>query len=164
MSEAWIQVSTLVAVPLAEAFHVFTDEVDAWWRRGPRFRFRAERDGMLRFEPGKPGRLVEVFDETAGDVVEVGHIHAWEPPARVVFSFRPRAFAPDETTEVEVRFSEEGEATRVTVVHRGFEELRDDHPVRHGMDPRSFHDMQAVWWADQLFALQRLGAAKGAPR
>ena len=42
----------------------FTDEIDLWWRRGPRFRFLTESEGTLRFEPGAGRRLVET---AAGD-------------------------------------------------------------------------------------------------
>lgn len=74
-----VTVTTKVAVDPATAFRVFTEEVDAWWRRGPRYRFRPGRDGVMRFEPGAGGRLVEVYDEAAGDVFEVGRVLAWEP-------------------------------------------------------------------------------------
>src|SRR5690606_39228748 len=57
-----VRVTTIVPVDPALAFALFTDEVDAWWRRGPRYRFG---DGALRFEPPPRGRLVEVYDEAA---------------------------------------------------------------------------------------------------
>lgn len=31
-------VSVLVAVPPADAFAIFTTEIDLWWRQGPKFR------------------------------------------------------------------------------------------------------------------------------
>ena len=35
--KAQVKVSTLVAVSPAEAFRVFTEEVDLWWKRSMRF-------------------------------------------------------------------------------------------------------------------------------
>ena len=32
------RVSVLVRVPPEQAFRVFTEEIDAWWRRGPEYR------------------------------------------------------------------------------------------------------------------------------
>jgi len=41
-----------------EAFEVFTREIDAWWKRGPRYRFAS---GALRFE----GRVVKIDERRA---------------------------------------------------------------------------------------------------
>ena len=49
----------MVAVDCERAFEVFTAEVDAWWRRGPRFRWCPERDGVMQFEPFVGGRFYE---------------------------------------------------------------------------------------------------------
>jgi len=35
--------TTFVAVDPADAFEVFTSEIDQWWGRGPRFRFGKQR-------------------------------------------------------------------------------------------------------------------------
>jgi hypothetical protein len=149
-----IAVTTVVAVSPKDAFEIFTREVDAWWRRGPRFRWNPERDGVLRFEPGVGGRLVEVYDEAQGQVFEVGRVRAWEPGERLVFGFRARSFEPDQDTEVEVRFEAVPEGTRVSVEHRGWEALPEGHPARHGMDATAFRSMMDVWWGDQLHALR----------
>ena len=53
-----VRVTTVVAVEPAEAFELFTADVDLWWRRGPRFRADGGRPSVLRFEPGVGGRLV----------------------------------------------------------------------------------------------------------
>jgi uncharacterized protein YndB with AHSA1/START domain len=156
-----IRVSTRVEVDADTAFRIFTEEVDAWWRTGPRFRWHGERDGTVRFEPGEGGRFLEVYDEEAGDAFEVGRIQVWDPPKRLVFTFRARVFAPGESTEVEVRFEPSGGATDVTVEHRGWDALRDDHPVRHGMDVSAFSDMMGVWWADLLTSARRRAAERG---
>jgi hypothetical protein len=67
------RVTTFVAVEPAAAFAVFTEEIDAWWRRGPRF-----RHGAVHLEPGTGGRLLE----SGGDrVVELARVLVWEPGA-----------------------------------------------------------------------------------
>jgi uncharacterized protein YndB with AHSA1/START domain len=147
-----IRVTTRVAVDPQTAFEVFTGEVDAWWCRGPRFRWAPGRGGRLRFEPGVGGRLVEDRADGGGDAFEVGRVLAWEPGARLVFEFRARSFEPGQVTEVEVRFEAEGDGTRVSVEHRGWERLPRDHPARHGMDDGAFADMMRVWWLDLLGA------------
>ena len=50
-----------VAVPPEEAFRVFTQEVDLWWRRGRRFRNAPGEQGIVCIEPGVGGRLFESF-------------------------------------------------------------------------------------------------------
>ncbi len=162
MSDA-IRVSTRVAVDPDAAFRLFTDEVDEWWRRGPRFRWNPQRDGVVRFEGGEGGRFVEVYDEASEDAFEVGRIEVWDPPKRLVFTFRARAFAPGESTEVEVRFEPAGpagETTDVTVEHRGWDALREDHPARHALDASAFSDMMGVWWADLLTSARQRAAAQ----
>jgi uncharacterized protein YndB with AHSA1/START domain len=157
-----VTVTTVVAVPPAEAFRLFTGEVDAWWGRGPRFRFGPSGDGTLRFEPGVGGRLVEEFaDGTPPHVV--GRITAWEPGRRLVFGFRARTFAPGGTTEVEVLFAREGRATRVTVHHRGWAAVPADEPWRRGWTGGAFATVLGAWWGEQVARLRR-GAETGAGR
>src|SRR5207245_1054892 len=113
-----VTVTTVVEVDPRTAFDVFTKEVGTWWRRDPRYRFDPERNGIMRFEPGAGGRLVEVHDQKSGEGFEVGRVLVWEPGARLVFEFRARAFAPGERTEVDVRFEPAGSGrTRLTLEH-----------------------------------------------
>jgi uncharacterized protein YndB with AHSA1/START domain len=150
-----VTVTTVVDVDPATAFDVFTREIDVWWKRAPRYRFDAERSGSMRFEAGVGGRLLEVHDEAAADVFEVGRILAWEPGARLVFEWRGRGFRPGECTEVEVRFEPAGGATRLTLEHRGWDRLPPDHPARFGFTGLAFADMIGLWWADLLVAMRR---------
>ncbi len=154
MSADSASVTTVVAVDPATAFEVFTEEVDAWWKRGPRFRWRPEREGTLRFEPGVGGRLVEVYDEAGEDVFEVGRVLVWKPADRLVFEFRAREFRAGEITEVEVRFEAVDQGTRVSVEHRGWDSLPAGHPVRHGLEGPAFRSMMGLWWADLLGAVR----------
>jgi uncharacterized protein YndB with AHSA1/START domain len=154
-----------VRVPIADAFDVFTREIDLWWRQGPRFRIAGRRRGQLSFEPGVGGRLFETVELDAGPrVFEVGTILAWDPPARLVFEWRGVNFAKDESTRVEVTFRAAGESTLVTVRHTGFAALRPDHPARHGLEAAAFSRMIGLWWADLMSALREHVASRSATR
>ena len=65
-----IKVTSAVAVDPATAFRIFTEEIDAWWRRGPAFRGVLSDGGAMRFEPGVGGRLVE--SDPDGEEFEIG--------------------------------------------------------------------------------------------
>lgn len=147
--------SASVLVPLAPsaAFAAFTQDVDAWWKRGPAYRIRG--DGPLRFEPGIGGRFVQVVDPATGEEWELGRIRVWEPGSRLVFDYRVPNFAADESTEVEVRFEARAGGTWVTVIHRGWEGLPQGHPARHGLGDAEVVRERAGWWMRQLRSLRR---------
>ena len=70
-----------VALPPDEAFRVFTEEVDLWWRRGRRFRNAPGEAGIVRIEPGPGGRLFESFTvEGTEHVVQMGHTLRFRHP------------------------------------------------------------------------------------
>lgn len=149
------KVSVAVAVPPSEAFRVFTEEIELWWRRGPRFRAAGNRRGIIRLEPGVGGRLFESFDGEHGPrVVQTGEVTCWEPPSRLVLQWRNVNFAPEERTEVEVRFAQARSGTEVTVIHRGWSTIRPDHPARHGQAVEAFVRMNGMWWGDLMTALR----------
>ncbi len=154
--------SVLVAVAQDEAFRIFTEEIDQWWRRGPQFRVAGKRRGIIHLEPGVGGRLFESFESpgtTAGArVLETGRVTAWDPPKRVAFEWRAVNFAPHEKTEVEVVFEPSPSGTLVTVTHQGWSKIRPDHPVRHGLEVAPFIGMMGMWWGKLLSSL-RLHAA-----
>ncbi|HYT27176.1 MAG TPA: bleomycin resistance protein, partial [Actinomycetota bacterium] len=72
-----------VAVDPPTAFSAFTQEMDLWWVRGPINFFDASRAVAMTCEPGVGGRLLEVYDEAAGDALELGRITVWQPGERV---------------------------------------------------------------------------------
>ncbi len=150
-----VTVSIEVAVTPAVAFDVFTEDVDAWWQRGPRYRFLPPYAGVLRLERGVGGRLLHLRDADDADPFVVGHVQVWEPPERLVFSWRLPNFAPHQTTEVELRFEPVTEGTRVTLTHRGWDGVPDAHPARHGHVGRAFVLFKGHWWADVLGAAKR---------
>jgi uncharacterized protein YndB with AHSA1/START domain len=149
------RVSVLVEVPPEEAFRVFTEEIDQWWRRGLAYRVAGKRRGIIHLEPRVGGRLFESFESGGSTrVVETGRVTVWEPPERLVFEWRAVNFAPSEKTEVEVSFAESPSGTLVTVTHRGWAAIRPDHPARHGHDVEAFIRMMGLWWGDLVTSLR----------
>lgn len=132
------------------AFQAFVEEIGAWWRPNLLFQTTPRAPGRLAFEPGEGGRLTETLAN--GKVFEIGRILVWEPPARLVFSWRQASFPPDLKTEVEVRFEPVGEQTRVSVEHRGFDQVPADSAARHGFPDSALLMRLAEWWRTLLEA------------
>ena len=153
-------VTVFVDVSPADAFDVFTTEIDLWWRRGPAYRVAGKQPGVLHLEPRLGGRI---FEEYGGgtQVHEVGTITVWAPPAQLAFEWRSITFVPGETTWVDVRFVASGTGTRVTLEHRGWAAIRGDHPVRHGKPSGRFLGELGMWWAGLLRALSEQAAGRG---
>lgn len=149
-----VYVALRVKAAPERAFQAFVEEIGDWWRPNVLFATTPRAPGRLAFEPGEAGRLVETLD--GGKVFEIGRIRVWEPPERLVFSWRQASFPPDLATEVEVRFEAVGEETRVSVEHRGFAAVPADSVARHGFPDAALLARLAEWWRAQL---ERLGAA-----
>jgi uncharacterized protein YndB with AHSA1/START domain len=148
-------VTVFVAVPPEAAFDVFTREIDLWWRQGPRYRIAKRQRGQLNFEPGLGGRLFETFEGSSGTrTFEVGRVTAWDPPGRLELEWRGVNFKPGETTFVTVLFGPSRGGTLVTVRHRGWSALRDDHPARHGLVGPEMSRMIGMWWGELLTSLR----------
>jgi uncharacterized protein YndB with AHSA1/START domain len=112
MSRTSVTASVDVRVDPQTAFRLFTEEIDAWWARGPINFYNAKRAVAMRFEPGVGGRFLEVYDDTKDDVLEIGRITVWEPGRRLLY----RMSLDD--TEVEVLFNAIPDGTRVQVEQR----------------------------------------------
>jgi uncharacterized protein YndB with AHSA1/START domain len=128
----------------ARAFATFTEEIGQWWRPNGLFQFTRGRSGVLSFEPGSNGRLIETYED--GTVFVIGEVRAWDPPHRLVVTWRQKSFAPDQSTELHVRFEEAGEQTRVTVEHFGWDTIPQGHAARHGFPLVTFQLRFAEWW------------------
>src|SRR6478752_7190272 len=109
-----VYVALRVKATPERAFQAFVEEIGAWWRPSPLFE-TTPRPGVLSFEPGEGGRLIET--RAGGKMFEIGVIRAWEPPRRLVFSWRQANFPLELHTEVEVCFEAVGDETRVSVEH-----------------------------------------------
>jgi len=148
------RVMVLVEVEPREAFRVFTEEIELWWRHGLKYRIGRERS-VLHLEPKLGGRLLETFHTKSGErTKETGRITVWEPPERLVLEWRAVNFTGDEKTEVEVLFEPSASGTRVTLEHRGWSRIRPDHPVRHGEAPSAFIARMGLWWGELLSSLR----------
>jgi uncharacterized protein YndB with AHSA1/START domain len=148
-----IEVTTVVSADPESTFRYFTEEVDQWWMGGRRGRAAPSGNSRIELEPEVGGRLVEIFEPPDVGSFEFGRVLSWEPGRRLVLEFRFVAFQEGETTEVEVSFEPVARGTRVTIEHRGFEQLAADHPVRHELEGAAFQAMMGGWWADQLTAV-----------
>ncbi len=144
-------VSLRVKVSRERAFKVFTEEIGSWWRPNALFPLTPSGDGALSFEPGAGGRLIAALP--SGTIYEAGRILVWAPGERIVFTFRPATFAPDQATEVEVRFDPVGDETRVTVSHRGWDAIPAAHAARHGFPLMVFQQRLAEFWRERLRAI-----------
>lgn len=152
---AKIAVSIRLKVPPDKAFELFTRDVDLWWQKGPKYRQQLGEGGRMAFEPGEGGRLVELYD--GGREFEIGRILVWQPGERLSFVWRLSNFTPDQSTEVDIRFTPVAEGTRLTLEHRGWETLPADHPAHHGQDLMRSQLLRARWWDEQLEALRDSG-------
>ncbi len=115
-TEPTVRKTLVVEAPAARAFEVFTDPIGAWWPLGTHARSTelAETAILQGREGGRASRRRRDADEA-----DWGRVLVWEPPRRVVFTWE----ITQPATEVEVRFTPEGDATRVDLEHRGWERL-----------------------------------------
>ena len=112
---ASVRVTVYVAVDPDTAFKAFTEEIDAWYVRGPHT--LPPRSVGIRFETWLGGRLLAVRD--GDEVDEMGRVTVWEPGRRLEFVDR-------RGTTVEVTFELVGDETKVVLEHRGLEKLRPE--------------------------------------
>jgi len=103
-----------------EAFRVFTEDAMSWWPVATHSIHETVRE--IVFEPGEGGEVYEV--STAGEKGHWATVTGWDPPARLVLAWNILE-RPGEQTEVEVRFTPEGDGTRIELEHRGWEALAE---------------------------------------
>jgi uncharacterized protein YndB with AHSA1/START domain len=147
-----VLLATRVNATPARAFAAFTEEIGQWWRPNGLFQFTPRRDGILSFEPGAKGRLIETYDD--GTIFVIGQMRVWDPPHRLVVSWRQATFSADQDTELHVRFDEVGKQTRITVEHFGWDAIPQGHAARHGFPLPAFQLRFAEWWQSLLANLR----------
>lgn len=162
MTRARVQVALRVRASPGRTFEVFTREIGNWWRPNGLFRFTAGRPGVLTFEPGEGGRLVERL--TDGSEFEIGRITIWRPPTELAFGWRQESFDAGQETQVRVRFEPVGEETRITVEHFGWDTVPQEHAARHGFPLQIFQLRHGEWWRELLGSLDERLAAKAPKR
>jgi uncharacterized protein YndB with AHSA1/START domain len=144
-------VSLRVKATPQEAFDVFTQEIGVWWRPNELFQLTPRGDGVLRFDGGENGRLLTTLAN--GTEFEIGRVTAWAPGERLAFTWRQATFALDQATHVEVTFEEIGDETRITVEHRGWDTIPQEHVARHTFPLHVFHMRQGEHWRALLASL-----------
>jgi uncharacterized protein YndB with AHSA1/START domain len=122
--EAVVKTVTVACTP-EEAFRYFTADFSVWWPVGTHsvIAYASEfkdRPAAVVFEARVGGRILE--RARSGEEHVWGRVLAWEPPARVVFSFHPGRDDKEAQT-VEVTFSPTPEGARVALIHSGWEKL-----------------------------------------
>jgi uncharacterized protein YndB with AHSA1/START domain len=146
-----VLVALRIAAPAGRVFTAFTTEIGQWWRPNGLFELNGRSDGTLTIEEGVGGRVTESYPD--GTHFEVGHVRTWDPPERLVFSWRAASFPPGRETEVHVRFEDVDGGTRVVVEHFGWDAIPQEHAARHGFPLLPFQQRLAEWWQALLDTL-----------
>ena len=108
----------------AHAFAVWTERFGQWWPRGHSV---SGDPAAVVLEPWVGGRL---FERTAdGDELEWGEITVWSPPDRSGYLWHLRRDRSEATDVVITFVGIAGGATRVEIVHSGWERLGDEGPA-----------------------------------
>lgn len=119
VSRPAVHASTLVRSDIEHTFDAFVGTIGAWWPVG-RISTGRDRVRAVTVQPNVGGRVFETWDD--GTTVDWGRVAVWEPPLRFTMSWECTP-AP---TEVCFDFTRVGAAlTRVTVEHRGWENLTE---------------------------------------
>jgi uncharacterized protein YndB with AHSA1/START domain len=127
-----VRKSVSVPVSAEEAFRVFAERALEWWPAT--HRLVADRDAIV-FEPWVGGRWFE--RGAGGSERDWGRVLAWEPPHRLVVSWRINGrWQPidddERASEIDVTFSSTGPDT--TAVELAHVKLH-----RHGADATAIH-------------------------
>jgi uncharacterized protein YndB with AHSA1/START domain len=113
-----IRKSVTVPLPVEKAFELFTERIGSWWTLRTHS-LGGEQAQTAVLEGELNGRLYE--RQVDGTEADWGRLIAFEPPHRLVLAWDLKA-----GTEVEVRFTEDAQGTRVDLEHRGWERLGDE--------------------------------------
>ena len=119
MTVAPVVKSVHVECGFANAFEVFTREIGTWWPLD-----------QLALAPGEVKEVVweecqggEVYEiSTSGERSHWATVLEWDPPSGFTIAWKvdPKAVA---ATEVEVRFTPDGDGTQVVLEHRHWDRL-----------------------------------------
>src|SRR5690348_12901038 len=118
INAAPVRKSILVNAPQARAFQVFTTHFASWWPKSHHIGAAEMAEAVI--EPHLGGRWYE--KSVDGSECQWGEVLAWEPPSRVVLSWRINGqFKLDMSLDssVEVRFiAQDRNTTLVELEHR----------------------------------------------
>lgn len=114
-----------VAVPIDDAFRVFTGSINSWWPH--QFHIGGAEVEEVVLEPHENGRWYERGVD--GTECDWGRVRVWNPPHRLVVTWQINGTwqfdpDPDHASEIDVRFTATGPAeTTVELEHSSFERL-----------------------------------------
>jgi uncharacterized protein YndB with AHSA1/START domain len=124
-----------VAVPLQQAFRVFTESLHTWWP--PEYHIGTAEMAQAILEPRQDGRWYE--QGVDGSQCDWGQVLAWEPPHRLVLTWQINSHwqydpDPQHASQIEVRFTPDGPGqTTVQLEHRYLERLVGGQQLREGI-------------------------------
>ena len=101
------------------AFRRWTTDIATWWPVKTHS-VGQQKVKRLVFGAGVGERCYEVWHD--GTEKEWGRVTAWDPPRLVRYTWYPDRTA-ESAQDIEVRFEPEGEGTRLTLTHTGWERL-----------------------------------------
>lgn len=115
-------INKTLTVPLnaADAFALFTDQIDTWWPKASHS-VKGEK-AKLTFPTHKGGEIVEEGED--GEVAVWGKLIAHDPGKYLAFSWYPGR-DESQATVVTVTFTEKADGTLCELSHGGFEILGD---------------------------------------
>jgi uncharacterized protein YndB with AHSA1/START domain len=135
ISAAPISKSFKVRASQAKAFDVFLAGMGRWWPKDHSLLGSPQRDVVV--EPRAGGRWYEIGED--GSEYPWGRVLEWDAPNHALLAWQLNGewkFDPDFETEVEIRFTPDGDFTLVEFEHRKLEAFertaRDGHVM--GMD------------------------------
>jgi len=126
ISPAAIRKEIRVKAAPACAFEIFTLGMSQWWLKTHTINPTKSPIKDILIEPRQGGRWYERGED--GSECQWGKVLAWEPPARLLLAWQINAqwqFDPNLVTEVEIRFTPDGNGTKVVLEHRLLERLGD---------------------------------------
>lgn len=114
-----IELDALVPCAPDAAFRYFTRDIGRWWPLA-RYSCTESRAKGVAFVGEASGRLIET--DVDGNTYVWGTVTVWEPGKALTFSWHPGK-PPDNALTVSITFQAAGDATRVRLVHSGWERL-----------------------------------------
>lgn len=120
-SHVFVRRSITVAAPPERAFSVFALEMGTWWPLASHHIGKVDAADVV-IEPRVGGRYFERGVD--GSECELGRVLVWDPPRRLVLAWEISCQWQHDgkvQSEVDVRFTAEGERTRVDLEHRHLE-------------------------------------------
>lgn len=148
-----VAASLTVPADPAEAFRMFTEQVDQWYVVDRHTVADYTRTVRICFEPWVGGRFLDVQDAVTGDGQTMGVVTRWDPPYSL-------SFRDGRDTLVEVRFEPDPRGTRVRIEQSGLERL--DPAVREHVSRYAWPRTLLPWfeaYADRAPILDRASTA-----